>query len=537
VYVAHSLSAETAWSAPFIPAVPDTTVSADDISSIVQMHGAIGIMWSNELSGSFDFAMHGDAAPDDQWTEETPDQGTLRADDHINLRTVVAGSDGRVFAAVKTSLNDDPSNPPDSPYIEVLIRSGTNDWRVVPVTEIKDDTTRPVLSIDPDSGTLYVFFTVGSGANSGTIHYKTTPLSNVQFDPTTTGDVFLNWPGANINNASTSKDPIGEATGAFVLASDEDSGTYYHAELSLAAASPPDVEKPTTPQGLHATATSSNSVALTWTAASDNVGVTGYDVYRDGTQIGTTASPGYTDITAQPQTTYTYTVDAYDAAGNVSASSGPASATTPASGGSTGSFHGATHSAASGNSLLLAKPSTAQPGDLLLAGVTVNGWPSITGPTGWKLVRMDAQKTKIRQAVYSHVVTATDASSYTWKFKTAQPSAGSMVAYAGVSAATPVDAASGQTAAAKTSVTAPSVTTGAAAELVVAFFGTTAATTFTPPPGTTERTDVATGPGSAAVTAEACDFVATPAGATGAKNATAGLAAVNAGQLVALRSS
>jgi chitodextrinase len=69
-------------------------------------------------------------------------------------------------------------------------------------------------------------------------------------------------------------------------------------------------------------------VTLSWTASTDNVGVTGYDVYRNGTKVGTSQTATYTDSGLSAGTTYSYAVDAYDAAGNVSAKSGTASAKT-----------------------------------------------------------------------------------------------------------------------------------------------------------------------------------------------------------------
>jgi len=90
----------------------------------------------------------------------------------------------------------------------------------------------------------------------------------------------------------------------------------------------PDNVAPTVPTGLVATATSSTQVALTWTASTDNVGVTGYRIYRDGSLIGTAPSATYTDSGLSASTTYVYAVAAYDAAGNVSATSSSTSATT-----------------------------------------------------------------------------------------------------------------------------------------------------------------------------------------------------------------
>jgi len=56
-----------------------------------------------------------------------------------------------------------------------------------------------------------------------------------------------------------------------------------------------DTTAPSTPTGLAATNTTSSSTTLNWTSSTDNVGVTGYDVYRNGTQIASTNSTSYTD--------------------------------------------------------------------------------------------------------------------------------------------------------------------------------------------------------------------------------------------------
>jgi hypothetical protein len=92
-----------------------------------------------------------------------------------------------------------------------------------------------------------------------------------------------------------------------------------------------DTGAPSAPTGVSAVAASSTLVDVTWSAASDDVGVTGYDVLRDGAVIasvgGSTLS--YADAAASPLTTYTYRVVAKDLAGHASAASDPAVATTP----------------------------------------------------------------------------------------------------------------------------------------------------------------------------------------------------------------
>ncbi len=89
-----------------------------------------------------------------------------------------------------------------------------------------------------------------------------------------------------------------------------------------------DTSAPSVPTGLSAQAASSSQINLSWTASTDNVGVTGYKILRAGTQIATTAGTSYSSTGLSASTAYSYTVAAYDAAGNTSAPSAAASATT-----------------------------------------------------------------------------------------------------------------------------------------------------------------------------------------------------------------
>ncbi|EUJ47766.1 glycosyl hydrolase family 18 protein [Paenilisteria rocourtiae] len=95
---------------------------------------------------------------------------------------------------------------------------------------------------------------------------------------------------------------------------------------------PSDTVAPTAPTNL-ATATANVTdvaVPLSWTASTDNVGVAGYKVYRNGTEVATVSGTSYTDTGLTASTAYTYTVKAYDVAGNVSSSSATLSVTTKA---------------------------------------------------------------------------------------------------------------------------------------------------------------------------------------------------------------
>ena len=96
-----------------------------------------------------------------------------------------------------------------------------------------------------------------------------------------------------------------------------------------------DNQPPTVPTHLAATVVSGSDVQLRWTASTDNVAVTGYNIYHDGDLTGTSSSTSYNDTGLAAGTTYQFSVSAYDGAGNVSAKTSPISVTTPTTGGPT----------------------------------------------------------------------------------------------------------------------------------------------------------------------------------------------------------
>lgn len=89
-----------------------------------------------------------------------------------------------------------------------------------------------------------------------------------------------------------------------------------------------DITPPTVPTGLNVTTSSVNSVSLAWNTATDNVGVSGYRIYRGGEYLGTSSGLSYQDNTVSVGNSYIYTVSAIDAAGNESARSSGVTANT-----------------------------------------------------------------------------------------------------------------------------------------------------------------------------------------------------------------
>jgi chitodextrinase len=101
------------------------------------------------------------------------------------------------------------------------------------------------------------------------------------------------------------------------------------APSATACAVVPDTTPPSPPEGLSASAPGETSVVLRWRPSLDDVGVTGYEVIRDGTAVARSAGPAAGEEGLRPAAAYCYQVRAIDAAGNRSDPSGTACVTTP----------------------------------------------------------------------------------------------------------------------------------------------------------------------------------------------------------------
>jgi hypothetical protein len=113
-------------------------------------------------------------------------------------------------------------------------------------------------------------------------------------------------------------------------------GTYYADDISLdgpGGGGGGDTQAPTAPTNPRSTGKTSSSVSLAWNASTDNVGVTGYDVYQGSTRATTVTGTSATVSGLAASTAYSFTVRARDAAGNLSPASTAVSVTTDAGGG------------------------------------------------------------------------------------------------------------------------------------------------------------------------------------------------------------
>lgn len=95
----------------------------------------------------------------------------------------------------------------------------------------------------------------------------------------------------------------------------------------------PDTEAPSTPTNLIVTGSTSSTISLSWTASTDNIGVSGYDIYMNGTIKTTVTGNSVTISGLTPSTTYNFYVIAKDSSGNTSSGSNLVSGTTLAGSG------------------------------------------------------------------------------------------------------------------------------------------------------------------------------------------------------------
>lgn len=103
---------------------------------------------------------------------------------------------------------------------------------------------------------------------------------------------------------------------------------FYAVGIGAAYAGPSDIIAPTAPTTLLASGTTENSTNLSWIASTDNVAVTGYNIYQGTALIGTSTSTNYTVVGLTASTTYSFSVKAKDATGNLSSESNVITETT-----------------------------------------------------------------------------------------------------------------------------------------------------------------------------------------------------------------
>ena len=165
---------------------------------------------------------------------------------------------------------------------------------------------------------------------------------SLQFSLPSTEKITSMWGGTDTASGTTQKvvaqsyDTTIAAGASITIGFDASySGTYADPSACRLNSDPcdgsADVQAPTVPSGLSVLSTTASAASLSWTGSTDNVSVAGYNVYSGSTMVATSPGTAATVTGLAPSTSYSFTVRAYDEAGNLSASSAAVSATTLAS--------------------------------------------------------------------------------------------------------------------------------------------------------------------------------------------------------------
>ncbi len=229
------LNNDASWGTPFVlpaPAVPITAsrVTSDDISTLIAYNNQVAVVWSNQVSGTLNLALHPDGSnPQADWQHiEAPLPPGVIMDDHLSTKSVVANADGQLFVAVKFK----GTNPTD-PEVGVIARDTDGSISFHKYSERQHNDTRPILVLDETAKKLYVFVAGKEGGSQ--ICYKTLNIKPPgQLDTMgnfQNGDCGIKFIEDDIykdmNNPTSMKRNASSLTGIVVLASDDKNGKYY----------------------------------------------------------------------------------------------------------------------------------------------------------------------------------------------------------------------------------------------------------------------------------------------------------------------
>jgi PKD repeat protein len=288
VYVNHTNAGNDAsWTAPAVVPGLGTALNADDISSVVRFGGdKVGVMWSNQVDRKVYFSVHQDGTSDTAWSTSVVPTGWT-ADDHINLK---ADSAGRVYAAVKTSSSSGPQA-----LILLLVRGTDGVWKSYQYGTVTDSNTRPIVLLDEQHRVIHLYATgpqppKTSGQSGGDIVEKTTSMDAISFPPGL-GTAVMRANGSPLMNDPTStKQNVNDATGIVVLANDHGLSNYWHSQQSLGGTPAPALTAAFT--GTPVSGVAPLNVQFTDTSTGGPI-AWGWD-FGDGTPSSSLQSPAHT---------------------------------------------------------------------------------------------------------------------------------------------------------------------------------------------------------------------------------------------------
>ncbi len=551
VYVNATNGSDNSWGTPFVMPTAGANPAPDDLSAVVAFgRNKIGILWSNQVDDTVYWAVHNDGAAVGDWRGAPAIRGNRQADDHLNLKAIVADQAGRVFAAVKTSADAVAGSTPSSPQILLLVfKPGTGAWSATTFGTLADCHTRPQLVLDEERSRVHVVAAAPTGAGCpysgapGTIYEKSAPMDDPVFPSGRGTPIIREAASENMNDPTVTKQSVTGSSGLVVLAANTATKRYWHADLSLGGTPPPPPPPPTPAPTAAFTASPTSGaapLAVQFTDTSTGSPTSWAWGFGDGS-TATTQNPAHTYSAAG---TYTATLRATNAGGTsepatqtitVSATPPPP----PPSGGVTAGAVTTATSTAAVTGVTVNVPAGLADGDVLVTQITADNGPTVTPPAGWSNVLPSAYLGMgggARVFVYSHVVTsaAAEPASYTWQLSSAQKWNAGMSAFRGANTTTPFDTAAtvaSDSTYSAAKLTVPEVTTTTPGAMVIGGVGIdSSSTAVTPPRGWTEAFE-----STGAQVTELATQSRAAVGATGAQTWTSSRATASTGWMRALR--
>ncbi len=244
------------------------------------------------------------------WDAATDNSGTVRYE--------LMRDDRVIISTTGLSYIDTTGALPANYWVRAVDDNGNRSATSNEVSALAPDTTAPTAAITSPAD--------GSSA------YGPVTVTATASDDQAVASVDLLVDGTVVGTANSAPYTFtwnATAVGSHTLqarARDTSNNTGLSAPITFTV--PVDTTAPSAPGQPVSTGVTTTGASLSWPAATDDRGVTGYQVWRDGAPVGSTASLSYTDTGLTPGATYSYTVRAADAAGNVSGDSPAVSVTT-----------------------------------------------------------------------------------------------------------------------------------------------------------------------------------------------------------------
>lgn len=222
---------------------------------------------------------------------------------------------GRLYQALVPIWNAAPNYCPSCGWYQDLGACGTGGTNQPPSVSI----TAPV-----NGGTFTVGTNIGVSANASDSDGSITKVEffrgATSLGVDTSAPYSVTWSNAGAGSYSLT-----------AVATDNQGATKTSGAVSITVqVSQTDTSPPSVPSGLTSPSQTDTTITLAWSASTDNIGVAAYDVYRNGTLIGSPGTNGFSATALTPSTSYTFQVRARDAAGNASALGSPLTVSTKA---------------------------------------------------------------------------------------------------------------------------------------------------------------------------------------------------------------